>query len=655
MRPQNTTTPGPKVTLAGEGGDSCVVLQPTPLDFGVVAEGMSTTRDVRVLNRCRTDILLSDTSLSTQKGGYFLLAQAPSSQPIPVGQSATLPVTFMPRAGMGAGEAELSVKVLQGHSLVSRTLKVRGSGKVFSPCRYTVGPASVEFGRVPVGSEVALGVALRNTGSTDCYLAGLRLAEGSDAAFDSDRVEGQVLAPGQRAVLHARFKPQAEGSASGLAEGWVNHPSSGHVLVELRGEGVQGCFSVQPTQLDFGVTRLACGPREREVLVYNQCSEPMPLQEIIAEGDKAEFSLLHGLALPANLPAGGSVHMKVTYTPRDDGEDNAALRFDTGSGLPYTVGLRGLGESRSERTDRFVQKSQAQVDVLFVVDNSGSMQDEQQNLGQNLAAFLSHAQATGVDYHIAVTTTGLESSKSNWSACPGGADGGENGRFFPVNGTSPRIITPSTPSAGAVFATNTNVGVCHWNEQGLEGMYRALSAPLVYSVDDPTTAQSLDGNAGFLREEARLAVIAISDEEDFSPRAVSFYETFLKALKGGDLSRVLFSAVVTTEETGRCSGGSSAGSRYMQLARDTGGVVESICTPDWARSLERLSESTFGLNRSFKLGEPLEDPARLSVRVDGVEVKTGWTYDAGTHSVLFAPEAVPAPGAIVEITYPVAC
>ena len=504
VKPMGTTKPGPKVSLRGEGGNSCVVLQPEPLDFGVVAEGMSATRDVHVINRCRNDVLLSDLKLTTKKGGYFLLATAPSSQPISAGQSTAVPITFMPRSGVGSGEAELSVKILNGTSTSTEVVQVLGSGKVFAPCNYQLEPPRVEFGNVPVGSEVTLGASVRNIGTSECFLSGMQVAEGSDPAFNADKLGNRVLLPGQRARLLVRFKPGSEGAFSGMAEGWVNHPGAGHLLVPLHGQGVQGCFSVQPTTLDFGTTRLSCGPRERELIVYNKCPGPLTLAGLSTEGDAADFQVSHGFQFPAVLAANSQSHMKVTYAPQSDGEDAAALRFDLGTGSPYTVGMLGRGVLKNEQTDQFVQQSQAKVDVLFLVDNSGSMMDEQQSLGSNFSAFLSHASAAGVDYHIAVTTTGLERSSGGWAVCPGGGEGGENGRFFPVDNSSPRIISPTTPAAEAVFARNTNVGVCHWNEQGLEAMYRALSNPLVFDVDDPRTPQP-DGRQRRLPARGRQA------------------------------------------------------------------------------------------------------------------------------------------------------
>ena len=155
---------------------------------------------------------------------------------------------------------------------------------------------------------------------------------------------------------------------------------------------------------------------------------------------------------PVTLQAGESFRVHAKYAPVDEGTDLAALRFDLGGGSIYTASLVGQAADQADKTDTFMQESGAKVDVLFVIDNSGSMMEEQQSLGANFAAFMSAAIESGVDYHIGVTTTGLDSSSGGWSQCPGGAEGGENGRLFPVDGSSPRIITPNTPNAEGVFA-----------------------------------------------------------------------------------------------------------------------------------------------------------------------------------------------------------
>ncbi|MBE4752539.1 choice-of-anchor D domain-containing protein [Corallococcus sp. ZKHCc1 1396] len=653
VRKPDTTSPGPKVSLAGEGGASCVEVTPARLDFGAVAFGMTATRDVTVHNHCRDEAAVTGLALTTRTGGYFTLAQPPASLPVAPGSSVKVGLTFSPRVGLtGESGGQLTVTTSHAGATATDGVELAGEGRAFPPCEYVL-PPSLDFGQVPVGSKVALGVTLRNTGTQACYLSALQLASGSDGTFQAEPVGHRVLAPGKKATLVVRFQPDVEGAFQGLAEGWVSHPTLGHPLVSLSGRGVQGCFSVQPTTVDFGLSRLSCGARTREFMAYNDCPGDVKVTGMTLVQPGPEFAVSG--PLPATLPAGARVKLTAKYTPREEGDDAATVRFTLADGTVYNAGLLARALSKTDQTDRFFQEAEAKVDVLFVIDNSGSMMEEQQSLGANFSAFLSAATAAHVDYRIGVTTTGLDPSPGGWSECPGGALGGENGRLFPVDGSSPRIITPETPHAAQVFATNTQVGVCHWNEQGLDAAWRALSDPLLYNLDDPRTPQSADGNGGFLRQDAKLAIIALSDEEDFSSQPVAFYETYFLALKGNDPAKVTFNAVVGPEDLSTCPTSSSSGTRYMALAQKLGGVVDSICTPNWAASLEKLSESAFGPNRNFPLTQKPADAGALTVRVDGAPVADGWTYDARTNAVIFDRQRAPMPGALVEVTYPLGC
>jgi Abnormal spindle-like microcephaly-assoc'd, ASPM-SPD-2-Hydin/Transmembrane protein 131-like N-terminal len=655
VRARNSTAPGPKVALVGAGGSSCIAVQPRIVDFGEVAEGMSATRQVEVINRCREQVLLSDLKVNATRGGYFTLAQAPASLPIESGKSAFVGVTFTPRSGAGESMAGLAVTTRLGISTATEGVVLKGTGRVFPPCQYALEPQTLDFGQVPVGSEVVLGVSLRNTGTSGCYLASMQLATGSDAVFTASLVQNRVLLPGQRSTMLVRFKPDAEATFGGLAQAWVNHPTDGHPTVNLRGKGVQGCFYLQPTNLEFGMLRLACEPRTKDLIAYNKCVGPVTVQGMTLERVTEELSVSGAPHFPVTMQAGEQFRVHARYEPADEGTDLAALRCDLGGGSIYTASLVGQAVDQADKTDTYLQESGAKVDVLFVVDNSGSMMEEQQSLGANFAAFMSSALESGVDYHIGVATTGLDASSGGWSQCPGGAEGGENGRLFPVNGSSPRIITPSTANAAGVFANNTQVGVCHWNEQGLDGAYRALSDPLLNSLDDPRTPQAADGNGGFLRSEARLALIFVSDEEDFSSQPTSFYETYFKSLKDNDPGKLSISAIVGPKDLSTCATASSSGSRYISLAESTGGVVESICTPNWASALKKLSDTTFGPKRVFPLSDTPADSAQITVRINGTPVTTHWHYDGSTNAVVFDVGSAPPPGSFIEVTYPLGC
>src|SRR5205823_1813106 len=110
-----------------------------------------------------------------------------------------------------------------------------------------------------------------------------------------------------------------------------------------------------------------------------------------------EFTIASGPAFPYALAVGQQIAFSVSYAPVDDGDDTAALFVNAGQGGLNVAGLTGRGVSKPDQTDRFVQDSQSKVDLLFVIDNSGSMMEEQTSMSTNFASILTEAQNAGVD------------------------------------------------------------------------------------------------------------------------------------------------------------------------------------------------------------------------------------------------------------------
>ena len=132
------------------------------------------------------------------------------------------------------------------------------------------------------------------------------------------------------------------------------------------------------------------------------------------------------------------------------------------------------------------------IDVLLVVDNSGSMREEQEKLASGLKGLLDGLRSAGLtDYHIGVVTTDVDDPK-------------ESGR---LQGT-PSFVTGKMKPADALTALTSAVKVGTGGtsyERPLDAMRKALSSPL-------STAH----NKGFLRARAALAVLFLGDEDDCS-------------------------------------------------------------------------------------------------------------------------------------------
>lgn len=292
------------------------------------------------------------------------------------------------------------------------------------------------------------------------------------------------------------------------------------------------------------------------------------------------------------------------------------------------------------QVDTFLQ-DEAIVDILWVVDNSASVSNERARLAQQFDRFLNVLLAAGVDFHVGVTSTDLSRST------------GDGGR---LRGPVPFIDrnTPDPRSAfrqAVTFPVNLDVRL----EEGLAAMVAALTPP---NTQGP--------NRGFLRDEASLAVIVVTDEDDGSIGLVEYYGRFLRGLKGpGREANISFSVVGGPLPDGCIPAGeelifgadADAAERYSRLVDLSNGLFESICALDFAPFVEQLATRLSGLRLVFPLSVPPVE-ATIEVRVDGrvvpMSATNGWTYSSVERAIIFHGNRIPPPRSEVVIDYDVA-
>lgn len=660
------------VPLKGHGGGPDIEVRPEALGFPRTGVGLTVEKKISIYNvgHDPTNVRpLQVTAVyidgaSSPNGGDFSLSFRNGAPVGPVTlQAGDAEAVFVQYHALRAGDATAYLHIESNDADEPLVIvPINASAKDLGPCSWQAVPEVLDFGSVAQGQKVQLSFAIRNVGPNSCAVANVRLSRSTPPVFELAAVSTRIIAPGEQLTVPVIFKPTGPATWSGLVEFDVSSPTAPRGEVRLIARGIDACVHVEPATIDFGVVGLQCLPPTRSVAVRNACALPVELYSArVGTSASDEFTLQSG-GDERTLQPGEQILMQVTYEPVDEGTDDAPLFVETSAVEdPLLVGLLGHGALRPTATDTYVQPPRMEVDVLFVVDNSGSLMEEQDAISRNFDRFIQSANARGVDYHIAVTTTGLTAYKGGWSDCPGGVDGGEAGRFYPVDNSRPRILTPTTPNLRDVFAQNVKVGVCHWWEEGLEAARLALSPPLIDHADAPNHPAANDGNAGFLRPEAKLYVIWISDEEDAGNRPTGEYVDFLRSLKPGRPDLVSASAIVGRPS---CVTSPTVGARYMEVVDALGGMVADICSPDWGGLLQRIGDDAFTPRTVFPLTQA-PDGRDLVVRIDGNEIAPvasdgtlQWRYDPtlGDHgAVVFEPGHAPGPNSTLEITYPVPC
>jgi len=276
--------------------------------------------------------------------------------------------------------------------------------------------------------------------------------------------------------------------------------------------------------------------------------------------------------------------------PTDRGADDDD---DTGSGSGS-----GSGSGEARQCDK--------MDIVFVVDDSGSMAEEQANLASNFPMFASLLRSYTVnngmplDFRVALTTTGRT---VDYTLDLGGLgtipthEEGANGTFLNTCNNPKRWLEPADSTMETTLACRANVGTSG----------PSVEMPLLMSKWS-LAERAADTNAGFIRSDALLAIVMITDEDDSSTTDNNFTisattnttptnfnpqdaVTFLDTTKG---NRTRWAAAVIAGQ-GNCSssfGEAADGVRLKQfvtLANGNGttqAVFSSICDGNLTNGLK---------------------------------------------------------------------
>lgn len=622
-------SPRVNVPIFASTPGSALRVVPGAAHFGVLYEGDSRELEVIVLSSGTAPVTLTGAALVDDATGSFELLTPLPSLPYVMQPADSLLLTLRasPRsAAVDAGGASATLVFSTEEAGEVESALTFASGT--EGCQPRAPRSSLNLGAVRVGLGASGFLEVENVGNGVCTLASLGPTPGLPFAsgFTWTDEDLDELLPGSSGIVNVGFVPSAPGTSSAyFTLRFVEQPAP--LFVSATGWGVLGSLVAEPPSVHFGPNIEGCPAPSGVVAYVNDGAGPVTVNGVALDPPDGAFDIEN--IAPRVVPAGGTLEVDVTPHTDSAGTFTARLVADTEESGEVSALLSSVVEPPgSPVTEHFeVEASVQRIDVLFIIDDSGSMADDQEVLAANFERFIAEADRVGhVDFHIGVTTTDVISPDA------------ARGRLI---GT-PKVLTPTTPNLEGAFASRARVGVQgHGLELGLEAMRLALSEPLLSSH-----------NAGFYRPDAALSVIVVTDEDDsgdypylteYYPegtRSVEGYISFLAALKGGQLQNapVLFSAV------------SLYAPRYGELVRRFGGVQLDLAG-DWGSQLGALGHATFGLGRSFRLGAPPQ-PGSVVVTVDGQPTEA-FTVDASVGLVLL--DEPPAPGAQVSITYLPVC
>ena len=544
-------------------------------------------------------------------------------------------------------------------------------------------PPLLKFGAVVAGSKLTKSFHLVNDGSLPCIYEGAAFVDCSDASglcaaksgFSKAYTLGKAPPHAGTMVLYddalevpVRFAPPGDsGDHGGLAvlslrngiDGplFQYHSQLGGVIPSLLGSVGTAGIEIKPPNLTFGLTTVGCQSAAKTVHLRQLGTVPLKLSSAVSDDCTGMVKLINLPALPHNLSEDweSSLALDVRFAPSEPGIASCTYVFspDLPQAGSATLSIKGIGTLETTRKEVFNQAPESYVDILFVIDNSGSMAGEQQALVNGFEGFIKQAETWDVKYRIGVVTTDQEKDKGELQG-------------------KPKWVSNLNPD---VFKKNALVGTKgSGQERGLVTAWMALQPDMLVDDGQPCTQdeqceqenqnskcvvyQCGGLNRSFLRPNAKLAIVWLSDENDQSSAPVMNYVDFFNATKGED--KVTGYAIVGDpiseanptggcgkQGTGKPGGGggqwgtgkqaAKAGDRYVEAAEALGGFWSSICDfgqPDQAPVLDKIGADAFKPVNSFPLKQA-PDPATLTVKVNNAQCVEGWLYLPDEQSVVF--------------------
>ena len=486
--------------------------------------------------------------------------------------------------------------------------------------RIEVEPDYLDFGLASRDDPAVMRqFTVRSVGATDLEVSDLFL-EGDDGASFTviSPLTNFVLPPGAEEVFDVAFTPMGANDQMAQVIIESNDPDTEYAMVELVGAGAVPELEIYPDPLDFSSAYIGC-EKDDLVELTNVGTDTLVIEEIGWSGD-AEFSLWPETVpvMPLTLEPGEQSQLWFSFNPSDASVRLGELQVTSNEPMGLRTAIQqGSGKYADDQTDIWEIPTDPPSDILFAVDQSCSMDDDQWTLANNFGTFIEELSDYSNDWQIIVAND-------------------DNG----CNNSGLLRPTMSESTYSALFSSAVSSGGGSHTESLLTVGANAIS-----------NTDSGECNSGFLRPDAMLHIILVSDEPEQSSYTSGYAWNQLTQqiidLKGS-AGMVRISAIAGPVPSG--CGSADPGTGYSEAVAATGGVFLSICS-NWATpsNLSQLAEASINQD-TFALSREAAE-STIVVFVNG-SLRTDWVYDPDGNTVT-VNGGVPTEGDSVEISYSV--
>lgn len=256
----------------------------------------------------------------------------------------------------------------------------------------------------------------------------------------------------------------------------------------------------------------------------------------------------------------------------------------------FAQGTRG-----QDITEQFFPTIEKPLDILLVIDNSGSMAEEQNNLATKLEPLLEYIE--GADWQIGIVTTDTNDNCLR------------------------ALVERDDPNRSNAFRKGVRAGTKgDGNETAVLQAVRSLQGSCLAKP--------------WIRPDSTLAIMIVSDEDNCSDGKGCFGEdhaegrfltSYLSTIRNvGHNARVYGLFWHPQDSSWRCSTAENRAYIYSDLVQTTNGSWGSICSNDYTPILRSMSKHISEvLAKSYPL-QHVPSPNTLKVTIDGQEITSGF-------------------------------
>ncbi|PKN45809.1 MAG: hypothetical protein CVU59_07970 [Deltaproteobacteria bacterium HGW-Deltaproteobacteria-17] len=333
--------------------------------------------------------------------------------------------------------------------------------------------------------------------------------------------------------------------------------------------------------------------------------------------------------------------------------DNARQTGFLVDDLSNGSGIAEFTASFEDECEGYYFSPTLKADIIWVIDESGSMGEERNSVRDNALYFFQHAQAAGLDFRMGVVDMNID---NDGTFCTGQDASGDR---FLLPGQDTSFSSCAYAPHGALVEDGSVENGLNQARQALENHLQTGDATkdirndallvFIFMTDEDDEEAEVEGCSGGYNDPGVISCLETTPSRSFST-----LRTALLQRQAGEGPGGVAHAIIGYPESCLGTGGGTAaepGMGYYELAMATGGLIGSVCAADMGMTMDLILDSIVAeaspltlmhFPISVSIAASLDSGPLWRSRVNGFD------YHASTNSVVFYGQSF-TPGTISEV------